>query len=91
MAGRIIGASDHQSVNGNAGMTVDETRERLIRLETQFEHMAGCVEKMEKQVDAMHDLLMQAKGARWLIVGLASIGGFIAAFVAKMLPIWPVR
>jgi hypothetical protein len=70
-------------------MTLDETRERLIRLETQFEHMARDVSEMERKVTAMHDLLMQAKGARWLIVGLASIGGFVAAFIAKMLPVWP--
>jgi hypothetical protein len=51
--------------------------------------MARDVSEMERKVTAMHDLLMQAKGARWLIVGLASIGGFVAAFIAKMLPIWP--
>ncbi len=72
-------------------MTVDETRERLIRLETEFEHMAETMKEMQAKVTAMHDLLMQAQGARWLIVGLATMGGAAAAFFAKLLPFWPVR
>lgn len=76
---------------GGAEVTIDETRERLIRLEAQFEHMADDMREMQFKVTAMHDLLLQARGARWLVVGLASIGGFVAAFVAKILPFWPIR
>jgi hypothetical protein len=32
------------------------------------------------------DLLMQAKGMRWLIIGTAAIAGFLASFASKYLP-----
>ncbi len=72
-------------------MTIDETRERLIRLETESKHMAEDIKSMQRKVDAMHDLLMKAQGARWLLVGFATMGGAAAAFFAKFLPVWPVR
>lgn len=72
-------------------MTLDETRERLIRLESQVEHMTATQEAMQRKVDAMHDMLMQARGARWMIVGIASLGGFALANIGKLLPIWPVK
>lgn len=47
--------------------------------------------EMQAKVAALHDLLMQAQGARWLIVGAATMGGVAAAFFAKLLPVWPVK
>lgn len=40
---------------------------------------------MQKKVNTMHDLLMQAHGVRWLIVGMAAIGGFFASLAIKYL------
>lgn len=72
-------------------MTIDETRERLILLEAEVRHMADDMRSMQRKVNEMHDLLMQAQGARWLIVGLATMGGAAAAFFAKLMPFWPVK
>jgi hypothetical protein len=41
---------------------------------------------MSLKVDEMHELLMQARGARWAILGIASLGGFIAGKLASILP-----
>jgi tetrahydromethanopterin S-methyltransferase subunit G len=52
-------------------------RERLTALETDFEHMQTAVDEMSKKVTAVHDLLMQARGAKWAVIGLAMLGGAI--------------
>lgn len=64
----------------------DDTRDRLIRLETEVEHLTANVSAMAAQVKDMHELLMQAKGARWAVLGMASIGGFISAKLTALLP-----
>lgn len=66
----------------------DDTRDRMIRLESEVEHITSQLDDVQKKVDAMHDLLMQAKGMHWLIVGMAATGGFLSAFVAKLIPFW---
>jgi lipid-A-disaccharide synthase-like uncharacterized protein len=63
-------------------MTPDE-RDRLMKLETRFDHLQAQMEDTHAKVTIMHDLLMQAKGARWFIVGMAAIAGFAASFMAK--------
>lgn len=66
-------------------MTPDE-RDRLMKLETQFAHLKSQLDDTHEKVTVMHDLLMQAKGAKWFIVGMAAIAGFAASFMAKMFP-----
>lgn len=60
--------------------------ERLVKLETEFEHMAAKVDHMAKQVEEMHSLLLQAKGARWAVLGMATIGGFLSAKIGALIP-----
>lgn len=53
-----------------------DTRDRVIRLEAQVEHMAETVDKMSTQVTELHAMLQQARGAKWLfIVVWVGIGG----------------
>jgi hypothetical protein len=66
-------------------MTNDE-RDRLTRLETQFSHLSKSVDDTHVKVTIMHDLLMQAKGMRLLIVAMAAVAGFFSALVAKYFP-----
>lgn len=61
-----------------------DTRDRVIRLEAQVEHMAATVERMAGQLTEMHDLLQQARGARWLLVGVAMLIGAAGGFFAKL-------
>jgi hypothetical protein len=63
-----------------------DTRDRVIRLETQVDHMTLQLNDMQQKVNAMHDLLMQAKGMRWLIIGMAAVAGFLASFASKYVP-----
>lgn len=63
-----------------------DTRDRVIRLETTVETMAAEQAKMARKVDEMHSLLQQARGARWALIGAATIGGFVSAKLAPFLP-----
>jgi hypothetical protein len=64
----------------------DDTRDRVIRLEAQVDHLTSQLDDMQKKVNAMYDLLMQAKGMRWMIVGMAAVGGFLASYASKYVP-----
>lgn len=64
----------------------DDTRDRMIRLEADVDHITTKLDDMQTKVNAMHDLLMQARGMRWLIIGMAACAGFFASFAAKYLP-----
>lgn len=53
-----------------------DTRDRLIILEEQLHSHTDRFEKMADKVDKMYDLMNQAKGAKWTILGFAGITGF---------------
>jgi hypothetical protein len=63
-----------------------DTRDRVIKLESDLQHLTNAVESMSAKVTAMHDLLNQARGARWLILTAAAIGGFVSAKLAAFVP-----
>lgn len=64
----------------------DDDLQRLTRLEVQFEHLSKALDDTHKKVTDMHELLLQAKGAKYLIVGMAAIAGFASSFAAKLFP-----
>lgn len=64
----------------------DDERDRLTRLEVQFSHLSKSMDDTHQKVTVMHDLLMQAKGMRLLIVAMAAVAGFFSALVAKYVP-----
>lgn len=69
-----------------------EELQRLTRLEVQFEHIKEELKDTHDKVTAMHDILLQAKGAKWVIVGTATIASAITATIIKVLPFlaaWP--
>lgn len=63
-----------------------ETRERIARLEVSLEHATKSIDAMAAKVSELHDLMTQAKGARWALVGLAGLSGAVAAFATKWVP-----
>jgi hypothetical protein len=65
----------------------DDTRDRVIRLEAQVEHLSNTVQAMTEKLDELHAVFLQAKGARWLLIALAGLGGAAAGFAAKWLPL----
>ncbi len=56
----------------------DDTRDKVIRLEATVDHMSQTIDSMRVQLDEVHDVLTKAKGAKWAILTMAAIGGFIA-------------
>ena len=63
-----------------------DTRDRVIKLESDLRHLTDSVESMSTKVTAMHDLLQQARGARWLILTAAALGGCVSAKLAACMP-----
>ncbi len=63
-----------------------DTRDRVIRLEAEVESLSEKVTSMDAKVTAMHELLLQAKGARWFLIAAAGLGGFISAKLTMFLP-----
>jgi predicted esterase YcpF (UPF0227 family) len=53
--------------------------ERIAVLEANQKHMLDKIDSMSEQLCEVHDLLLKAKGAKWAIIGLATLGGFISA------------
>jgi hypothetical protein len=63
-----------------------DTRDRVIKLESDLKHLTDSVESMSTKVTAMHDLLQAARGARWIIITAAAIGGFVSAKLTTLMP-----
>ena len=61
-----------------------DTRDKVIRLETEMAAMRSDVAKMAAKVDELHTLLTQARGARWMLIALVAIGSFMAAKVTPI-------
>lgn len=61
---------------------------RIAVLETRHDHLEKQIVKMSGQVDEMHSVLLQAKGARWAILGVASMAGFFAGKLAGFLALF---
>ena len=62
-----------------------DTRDKVIRLETEMAAMRNDVSKMAAKVDELHELLTQARGARWMLMILIALGGFVAAKIAPII------
>jgi hypothetical protein len=64
----------------------DDTRDRVMRLEVKVDNLTRAVESRDEKIDEMHNVLMQARGARYVIVAAAAMGGAVASFLVKFLP-----
>lgn len=63
--------------------------ERITTLEANQEHMATDITEIKGKVDEMHNMLMQAKGARWAVVAIAGAAGMVTGALAKVFPFLP--
>lgn len=72
-------------VQGISGM-MDDTRERVIALEVKVDHLTDQLRLATDKLDAIHQDWQKAKGAKWVMAGLAGLGGAGLAFIAKF---WP--
>lgn len=71
---------------GAAVTNSTDTRDKVIKLETDMKHLTEQVDSMASKVTAMHELLVQARGLKWLIVTAAAVGGFVSAKIGAFFP-----
>ena len=64
----------------------DNTRDIVIRLDTELKQVQRQLGQMSHKVDEMHSLLQQAKGVKWMILAMAAIGGFVSAKLSPFIP-----
>lgn len=64
----------------------NNTRDRLIALEVEVRHLSESLSSYGEKVNDMHNLLMQARGMKWLIIAMAAIAGFVSATLTKYIP-----
>lgn len=62
-----------------------DLEERIAVLETNQQFMKEQVAEMNVLLREMHSVLLQAKGARWAILGVASLAGFMSGKLAAFL------
>lgn len=60
--------------------------ERIAALQVKVDHLDKTLDAATKKIDDMHDMLMRADGAKWVLIGLASLAGFMAGWAHKLLP-----
>jgi predicted esterase YcpF (UPF0227 family) len=65
----------------------NNTRDRVLMLESDVKHLTESVDEMKVKLDEIHNLFMQARGARWVIIALAGVGGFVAGKLGFLFPL----
>ncbi len=65
-------------------MTHSES-ERIAKLEQRLEGMEADLHKVAATVENLNALLLQAKGARWAILAVIAIGGWLSGSAATWL------
>lgn len=54
-----------------------DTRDRVIRLETSLQHLRDDFDETKQKVEEIYELLVKARGAKWLwIVSMTCAGAF---------------
>lgn len=66
----------------------DDTRDRLIALEVKVDHLTERLDSYGDKITEMHNLLQSAKGAKWLLLTLVALGGFIAAKISPIIAVF---
>jgi hypothetical protein len=60
--------------------------ERIAILEQQVRDMRDDVHETRKKVEQLHDMMMRADGARYVIIGAAALAGSMTGFLVKFIP-----
>lgn len=59
--------------------------ERLARVEVTTEHLKKQQDAMSKKLDEMYTTIQQLRGAKWSLLAVASVVGFV---IDKILTLW---
>ena len=63
---------------------MQDTRDRVIRMEGKVEQLELKIDDLDAKVTEMHQLLIQAKGARWMLMLMIGVGGFFASKITTV-------
>ena len=66
--------------------TVDaDLLDRIARLETNISHMSVALERNTEMLETLNNVLQQARGAKWALMLIASIAGFLGSKIGTVL------
>jgi hypothetical protein len=65
-------------------MTMNDGQ-RIAILETKIEHLSEQLSETNKMMSEMRDVLLQARGAKWVIVGMAGIIGVATSLLTHFI------
>lgn len=74
---------NHKDDDGFLDYTV---RERIVRLESEVRQLRVEVREAKIDIKEVRDVVVQVRGARWVLVGLAAIASTVGALLGKFLP-----
>lgn len=63
---------------------MQDTRDRVIRMEGKVEQLELKIDDLDAKVTEMHQLLVQAKGARWMLMLMIGVGGLFASKITTV-------
>lgn len=63
----------------------DSEIERIAKLEVKIEHLTHAMDDMSGKVSILVEMLNQAKGARWAILGVSGLAGFLSGKAGGLL------
>lgn len=66
-------------------MKMPELEERIAVLEANQQFIKEQITEMNETLKEVSSLLLQAKGARWAIIGVASLAGLLSAKLGGLL------
>ena len=66
-------------------MTMPELEERIAVLEANQVYMKHQLEGMSETLQELRDLMLTAKGAKWAILGVASVAGFMSGKIGSVI------
>lgn len=62
-----------------------QVRERLAQLEVEVRHLREDFKDVKKSLNELTDVFQQAKGARYILVVIAALSGFLASWLPTLL------
>lgn len=66
-------------------MPMPELEERIAVLEANQIYMKSQLENMNETLKELRDLMLTAKGAKWAILGVASVAGFMSGKIGSVI------
>lgn len=85
---RLRPLSDEMSIDDPHGDFLDYTvRERIVRLEATVRQLEKTMVEVKLDVKEVRDVVVQVRGARWLLISLAVVASTIGAFARDLIPL----